>query len=485
MSNVSQWDTTAANNNSASPNGWPENMSPGGVNDSARENMAAHAKVYKDQKGSLVTGGSGTAYTLSTNNSHAALADIGFTVCRINTVNTGSATLAVDGLTAKTLQIRGANLNAGDLPQDVLISFAYNSTNDTFDVLSVGRSSLDANGNEFVLDADGDTSITADTDDQIDFKIGGVDELSLTAAKADQLDDIAGVTPTDGMILVGDGTDFVGESGATARTSLGLAIGTDVQAYSSVLANTTASFTTADETKLDAIEASADVTDEANVTTALNGATLTAVTVAGTDKVLVQDASDSDNLKTVTAQSIADLGVSGYVTISGTPADDDFAKFTSSSQVEGRSAAEVKTDLGFMTDLVDDTSPQFGGNCDGQDNELSRVNLKDYGEVTNAIGSIGGGTQDIDLTSGNSVTATVDTSTTTFTFSNPTASDEGCGFILKLTNGGSQTVNWPASVDWNAATAPTLTASGVDVLAFYTWDAGTTWYGFVLGQAMA
>ena len=34
---------------------------------------------------------------------------------------------------------------------------------------------LDANGSEFVLDADGDTSITADVDDQIDFKVGGSD----------------------------------------------------------------------------------------------------------------------------------------------------------------------------------------------------------------------------------------------------------------------------------------------------------------------
>ena|SRR3990167_1340763 len=38
-------------------------------------------------------------------------------------------------------------------------------------------------------------------------------------------------TPTDGNILVGDGTDWVNESGATARTSLGLAIGTNVQAW--------------------------------------------------------------------------------------------------------------------------------------------------------------------------------------------------------------------------------------------------------------
>ena len=38
---------------------------------------------------------------------------------------------------------------------------------------------------------------------------------------------------------------------ATSRTNLGLAIGTDVQAHSAVLDNTTASFTTADETRLD------------------------------------------------------------------------------------------------------------------------------------------------------------------------------------------------------------------------------------------
>ena len=39
-------------------------------------------------------------------------------------------------------------------------------------------------------------------------------------------------------------------SASTSRTNLGLAIGTDVQAFSSVLAGTTASYTTAEETKL-------------------------------------------------------------------------------------------------------------------------------------------------------------------------------------------------------------------------------------------
>ena len=44
---------------------------------------------------------------------------------------------------------------------------------------------LDLNGVELVLDADADTSITADTDDQIDLKIGNTDVANLTNSSSD------------------------------------------------------------------------------------------------------------------------------------------------------------------------------------------------------------------------------------------------------------------------------------------------------------
>jgi hypothetical protein len=45
-----------------------------------------------------------------------------------------------------------------------------------------------------------------------------------------QLADVAGLTPTNGNFIVGDGTNFVAESGSTARASLGLSYSTEAQA---------------------------------------------------------------------------------------------------------------------------------------------------------------------------------------------------------------------------------------------------------------
>jgi hypothetical protein len=126
----------------------------------------------------------------------------------------------------------------------------------------------------------------------------------------------------------------------------------------------------------------------------------------------------------------------------------------------------------------------LGGYINFQDEQAIRPEIKDYAETVNALGDLGGGTDAIDISAGNVVTATVSTSTQTFTFTNPSATGKACSFTLILTNGGSQTVNWPSSVDWAGGSAPSLTSSGVDILTFTTVDAGTTWYGFAAGTDM-
>lgn len=76
----------------------------------------------------------------------------------------------------------------------------------------------------------------------------------------------------------------------------------------------------------------------------------------------------------------------------------------------------------------------------------------------------------------------------TYTFSNPPASGRAFGFTLKVVQDSTaRTITWPASVDWPAATAPTLsTGSGeVDVFVFFTTDGGTTFYGFTAGQVLS
>jgi hypothetical protein len=77
------------------------------------------------------------------------------------------------------------------------------------------------------------------------------------------------------------------------------------------------------------------------------------------------------------------------------------------------------------------------------------------------------------------------TSSGAVTFSNPPAG-KAFGFTLLVVNGGSGTITWPGTVRWAGGTgAPALTASGTDILVFYTYDGGTSYYGFVTGLNMA
>ena len=60
---------------------------------------------------------------------------------------------------------------------------------------------VDLNANELIIDLDADTSITADTDDQIDIKIAGADDFRFTANTFTALAGSSIVVPDSGLTL--------------------------------------------------------------------------------------------------------------------------------------------------------------------------------------------------------------------------------------------------------------------------------------------
>ena len=125
---------------------------------------------------------------------------------------------------------------------------------------------------------------------------------------------------------VAGGTDVAltdGGTGAsdapTARTNLGLVIGSDVQAHSTVLDATTASFTGADETKLDGIEALADVTDATNIAASggyVAGGTDVALTDGGTGASDAPTARTNLGFQTNATGAVTPVTVASYTVLS-------------------------------------------------------------------------------------------------------------------------------------------------------------------------
>ena len=98
-----------------------------------------------------------------------------------------------------------------------------------------------------------------------------------------------------------------------------------------------------------------------------------------------------------------------------------------------------------------------------------------YNQTVEAVGAL-----DIDLSTGNYFTKTINANST-FTFSNPPASGTAGSFTLELTHT-SGTVTWPASVKFPLDTPPTLTAGKTHLFVFVTDDGGTRYRGAALAD---
>jgi len=171
---------------------------------------------------------------------------------------------------------------------------------------------LDASGNLVAANGSALTALNA----------SNIASGTVANARLDQqLQDVAGLAVTDGNFVVGDGSNFVAESGATARTSLGL--GTAAVLDTGISNTNVPKFTSG-------------VADD------------DFLRVNGTD---IEGRSAAEVLSDIGGQASLTFGISNTNAVkidSASVADDEYARFTSSG-LESRSTSEVLSDIGATT----------------------------------------------------------------------------------------------------------------------------------------
>ena len=276
---------------------------------------------------------------------------------------------------------------------------------------------LDIEGRELVLDADGDTTITADTDDQIDIKVAGTDQITIKDGALSPVTDndidlgtstlefkdafFDGTVTSDAFAgpLTGDVTGNVSGSAATVTT----AAQSNITSLGTLTTLTVDDITINGSTISDAGDFTLDV--EGDIILDANGAdiflkdagttygsltnssgnlivksgTTTALTFSGANVTVAGDltvSGDDITMGTNTAGNllVADgtnfnsIAVSSLSEISTAAADDVFIAIDTSGGGLKRIARSAVV-AGLATDsaisnVVDDTTPQLGGNLD-------------------------------------------------------------------------------------------------------------------------
>ena len=147
------------------------------------------------------------AYTLQVSSTNVVPESANHILCSLNgviqkpgssfTVSSSTLTFSSNLATGDSIDfviLLGDTLSVGT-PSDSTVTSAKLSGN----IVTPGT--LDVNGQELILDADADTSITADTDDQIDIKIAGADDFQFTANTFTAQSGSGVVIPEGGLTL--------------------------------------------------------------------------------------------------------------------------------------------------------------------------------------------------------------------------------------------------------------------------------------------
>ena len=192
-----------------------------------------------------------------------------------------------------------------------------------------------------------------------------------------------------------------------------------------------------------------------------SGANLTGVpatSLTGTPNITVGTVGAGNVTSSGTVSAVTG-SFSGNVSIGGTLTYDDVSNVDSVGLITARNGINVTAGVSTFAAATH-----------------QNAGTKVTGSYTSNITAMGA--NDVDCSAGNYFTKTI-TGATTFTFSNvPTG--VVYTFSMEVTLNGSNAITWPASVKWNADTAPTLTDGKTQLFMFITDDGGTRWRGSAL-----
>lgn len=289
------------------------------------------------------------------------------------------------------------------------------------------------------------------------------------ATNLNELSDVTVLTGTEG------GLSFVTSSSSAGSVFIGKSVGNSSSVFSTYIgAYLTGNGSSGNSNTVVGYSAGRRITGSNNIVLGDNAVGFSSINRTGSHNI------------SMGYQSGNDLSSGGYNFLGGYQAGTNLT--TGSNNVHiGRSAGDSTT-TGANTIVIganaDASSATVSNEITLGNSSITRFRIPAAG-IDNTSAALTGTTPSVDVGARDTYTLTT-SGNTTFTFTGAPSSGQVGTFSLIITAGGTHTLTWPASVDWAGGTAPDAPASGEkDIYTFMTVDGGTTWYGFLAGDAMA
>jgi len=330
---------------------------------------------------SIAGGVQTTTLAITDGDSTASTSEARHHVIKLTGTITGNQTVTVPADVVKSYIVSNATSGAYTVLFKAASAsgFTFAATNkgtqilfaDGTNIVDTGIGSVatyDLDGGELTLDADSDTSITASTDDQIDFEIAGADDFTMTANAFNVLTGSHATFADSANAKFGTGNDMLvyhdGSNSYITNATGALKLATETSGIALTIGHTTSETTIADNLTVTGTLTGTLATAAQGSVTSLG--TLTTLTV---DNVIINGATightgDTDLLTVASAVltvagelDAATLDISGNADIDGTT-NLDAVDIDGAVQIDGATTVGVDG-TGLDVKFFGDTSGSF------------------------------------------------------------------------------------------------------------------------------